>query len=57
MKLKDFVYDPELRKANIMLEEVEPIQLENLLMILRDEEEEKDDNQTDYLSIIFGETT
>lgn len=55
MKLKDFIYDPDLRKATIFLEETEPIQLENLLMILREDEEEDESGGDDWENIIFGE--
>jgi len=55
MKLRDFIYDEELKKANLFLEEVEPIQLENLLMILRGDEEEQEDEGENWEEIIFGE--
>ena len=54
MKLKDYVFDKENCKATIWLDEVNPIQLENLLLILREGPKEPQ-NEVDYNTVIFGE--
>ena len=54
MKLKDYVFDSDLQKATLFLVEVNSVQLENLLMILRDDPKEPQD-ETDYNAIIYGE--
>ena len=54
MKLKDYVFDPDRGLATIWLEEVLPVQLENILMILRDEPE-TNLNSVNYDSLIFGD--
>lgn len=53
MKLKDHVYDKDRKIATIWLEDTDPVQLENLLMILREPPLESQDEQ-DYDTIIFG---
>jgi len=56
LRLKDYVYDKDLKKANIFLEEVEPIQLENLLLILEENPDDPEFNkETDYEAIIFDD--
>lgn len=54
MKLKDYCYDQDRRVATIWIVETDPVQLENLLMILREPPEESQD-EVDYDSVIFGE--
>ena len=53
MKLKDFVFDSDKGVATLWLEEVHPIQLRNLLMILQDDPEPQD--EMGYDTVIFGE--
>lgn len=52
MKLQDYIYDSITKKAALILEEVEEIQLANLLLILKDEPEQPQD-QVDFNSVIF----
>ena len=52
MKYKDHIYDDELKTATIWLTEVEPVQLDNLLMILKEPKE--DNSSSDLEEIIFS---
>ena len=52
MKYKDHIYDPDLKTVTIKFVEVEEFQLENLLLLLKDEPEQPQD-QVDYEEIIF----
>lgn len=58
MKLKDFVYDVDLKKATIFLEEIGPEQLENLMLILDDGKEKEGcaGEKVDYSRIIFEDS-
>ena len=54
MKLKDYVYDKDLEKATIFLEEVKLVQLKNLLLILQEDPDDPEFNkEVDYEEIIF----
>ena len=54
MKYKDHIYDLDLKTATIKLVEVEKVQLENLLLLLKEEPEQSQDEMS-YDTIIFGE--
>ena len=54
MKLKDFVYDKDRMIATIWVEETDPVQLENLLMILREDNPQPQD-EVDYAEIIWSD--
>lgn len=54
MKYKDHIYDPDLKTLNLKLVEVEEIQLENLLLSLK-EPPKQPQGEVNYGVIIFGE--
>lgn len=55
MKLKDHIYDEDLRKLTVILEDVNPEEIEDLLLICFNFQDEGEIPKDDFESIIFGD--
>lgn len=53
MKYKDHVYDKDRKIATIWIEETDQVQLENLLMILREDNPKESQKKDNFDTIIF----